>query len=98
MDDTLCQLFFTSPACPAQRQYEALRGVFVDGLSQNDAGSRFGYAAGAFRHLVHQFRQARAGSLPPFSSPNGEAAGHSCLLRHPASPTSPMSPTPAPWA
>ena len=70
MDDTLCQPFFQQPRCPAQRQYEALRAVFRDGLSQKDAALRFGYNYAAFRQLVHQFRQAcAAGNPPPFLSP-----------------------------
>ena len=99
MDDTNCRLFFTTPHCPAQRQYEALRAVFIDGLAQGEAASRFGYDADAFRQLVHQFRQARAaGSAPPFSSPSGEAVLPSPPGRRPAGPTPPTSPTPAPWA
>ena len=70
MDDTLCQLFFNQPTCPAQRQYEALRVVFVEGLSQKAAAERFGYTYDAFRQLVHQFRQDCAtGNPPPFSLP-----------------------------
>ena len=87
MDDTLCQAFFSQPACPAQRQYEALRAVFIDGLSQD-----------AFRQLVHQFRQdVAAGTPPPFSSPNG-ADGHPALPGHqPGNPTPPRWPTSASW-
>jgi transposase len=71
MDDTPCQDFFNQPNCPAQRQYEALRAVFVEGLSQKDAAVRFGYAYDAFRQLVHQFRQdCAAGNPPPFSLPS----------------------------
>jgi hypothetical protein len=68
MDDTLCQNFFSQPSGPAQRQYEALRAVFVEGLSQKDAAVRFGYAYDAFRQLVHQFRlDCAVGTPPPFS-------------------------------
>lgn len=71
MDDSLCQFFFNQPSCPAQRQYEALRAVFIDGLSQKDAALRFGYTHAAFRQLVHDFRQGcAAGTLPPFSTPS----------------------------
>lgn len=92
MDDTLCQVFFRQPACPAQRQYEALRAVFVDGLPQNVAAVRFGYSPDAFRQLVHQFRQdVAAGTPPPFSSPN-DADGHPVLPSHRlGSPTPPRS-------
>ncbi len=69
MDDTLCQDFFRQPCCPSQRQYEALRAVFVENLSQKEAAQRFGYAYDAFRQLVHQFRAAcAAGTPPPFSA------------------------------
>jgi hypothetical protein len=98
MDDTLCQAFFDQPACPAQRQYEALRSVFIDGLSQSDAAARFGYSPDAFRQLVHQFRQdIAAGAPPPFSSPNGEVARPAHLGRGPGNPTPPTSPTSASW-
>jgi hypothetical protein len=96
MDDTLCRLFFSEPSCPAQRQYEALRAAFVDGLSQKDAAERFGYTADAFRQLVHEFRLARAaGIAPPFSSPRG-AAARPGRPRRQAGPTSRTPPTPAP--
>ena len=44
MDDDLCRIFFAEPSCPAQRQYEAIRAVFVVGLSQKEAAERFGYS------------------------------------------------------
>lgn len=55
--------FFDAPATPRQRQYEALRAFFVEGLSSADAARRFGYSPGAFRVLCHKFRQ---GELPDF--------------------------------
>lgn len=48
---------FLEPRCPAQRQYEALRAFFVEGLSSAQAARRFGYTPGSFRVLCHQFRQ-----------------------------------------
>ena len=48
---------FLCPASPTQRQYEALRAYFVEGLSGAKAAGRFGYTEGSFRVLVHQFRQ-----------------------------------------
>lgn len=94
MDDTLCQRFFEQPACPAQRQYEALRAVFDGGRSQKDAAERFGYAYDAFRQLVHQFRcDCAAGTPPPFSPPTAVDGlpDHSCHDPHgPTSPTAPM--------
>jgi hypothetical protein len=68
-DDTSCQHFFREPSGPLQRQYEALRAVFLDGLPQKEVADRFGYSYDAFRQLVHQFRHGcAAGTPPPFSS------------------------------
>jgi transposase len=94
MDDSTLQLFFLQPSCPQQRQYEALRAVFVDGISQKEAAQRFGYSYGSFRLLVHQFRSAcSGGSPPPFSTRHREAARPAS--RQPSDLTSQPSPTPA---
>ena len=50
------QKFFLAPQFPLQRQYEALRAFFVDEEPSADVARRFGYSAGAFRVLCHQFR------------------------------------------
>ena len=69
MDDTPCRCFFQEPSAPLQRQYEALRAAFLDGLSQKEAADRFGYSYDAFRQLAHQFRRGcAAGTPPPFFS------------------------------
>lgn len=49
--------FFLKPASTTQRQYEALRAVFVENLPSTEVGERFGYAAGTIRNLCHRFRQ-----------------------------------------
>lgn len=96
MDDSLCQLFFEQSACPAQRQYEALRAVFIDGLSQKDAADRFGYSYDAFRQLVHQFRRdCAAGTLPPFSPLTVAVDPRGHPSRYPPGPTPPTAPMPA---
>ena len=46
-----------------QRQYEALRAFYVDGLPSAECARRFGYSPGAFRVLCHAFRR---GDLPEF--------------------------------
>jgi hypothetical protein len=68
MDDTRCRRFFLeADSATYQRQYEALRAVFVDGLPQNDVADNYGYTHGSMRQLVHWFRTAmRSGSPPPF--------------------------------
>lgn len=47
--------FFLEPTLPKQRQYEALRAYFVEGRSSGEVARAFGYSAGAFRVLCHQF-------------------------------------------
>jgi hypothetical protein len=95
MDDTTARAFFLKPSCAGQRQYEALRAVFVEGLSQKDAALRFGYSPGAFRLLVMHFRSACAAGTPPPFSPNLARDGRLLSLEQP-SPTSPKSPMPGP--
>jgi hypothetical protein len=93
MDDTLCQDFFRQPRCPSQRQYEALRAVFVEGVCQKEAARRFGYSYDAFRQLVHQFRAAcAAGTPPPLLAGAAPPTGTSPA----ASPSRRRSPTPGP--
>jgi hypothetical protein len=48
--------FFLEPAHPRQRQYEALRAYFAEGLPSTEAARRFGYQPGSFRILCHRFR------------------------------------------
>jgi hypothetical protein len=75
MDDSLPRRFFAQPSCPQQRQYEALRAVFLDGLSQKEAAHRFDYSHGTLRLLVQQFRAACAAGTPPPFLPGPAAAG-----------------------
>src|SRR6266568_837597 len=49
------QNFFLNPQHPKQRQYEALRAYYVQGLSSAEAARTFGYSGGAFRVLCHGF-------------------------------------------
>ena len=62
-DLTGCRRFFAEPATPRQRQYEALRAFYLEGLTSAQAAERFGYSPGAFRVLCHAFRR---GELPEF--------------------------------
>jgi hypothetical protein len=48
--------FFSTPENPQQRQYEALRAYFVEGLPSAEVARRFAYSPGSFRVLCHQFR------------------------------------------
>lgn len=49
--------FFRRRNHPKQRQYEALRAFYVEGLPSHQAARNFGYSPGAFRVLCHQFRR-----------------------------------------
>lgn len=48
--------FFTAPAHPAQRRYEALRAYFVDGRPAADVAAAMGYTTAAFESVVRDFR------------------------------------------
>jgi len=48
--------FFLEPHSTRQRQYEALRAYFVDGLPSEDVARAFGYSPGTFRVLCSRFR------------------------------------------
>jgi len=56
-DLTYIRRFFLEPAKPRQRQYEALRAYFVEGLPSAEVAARFGYRDGSFRMLCHAFRR-----------------------------------------
>jgi hypothetical protein len=99
MDDSALRDYFLRPSCPSQRQYEALRAVFVEGLSQKDVAQRFGYSYGALRQLVLEFRSTfSAGddddSAPPFSTKT-QGAARAGNHKGRSAPTSRPSPTSA---
>jgi hypothetical protein len=97
MDDTPCRRFFQEPTGPLQRQYEALRAVFLDGLSQKEAAVRFGYSYDAFRQLVHQFRHGcAAGTPPPFFSSHAPGDPRQRRCRRRLGRSSRLLPTPEP--
>jgi len=48
---------FLEPTNSTHRQYEALRAYYVEGLTSAEVAKRFGYSAGSFRVLAHQFRR-----------------------------------------
>jgi len=85
---------FLQPANSTQRQYEALRAYFVEGLCGAEVAARFGYTPGSFRVLVHHFRQnpkrpfflspAKGPQASPKSDPLREKV--IALLRHPPNP------------
>ena len=57
--------YFTEPAEPTQRRYEAMRAYFVEGLSAAEVGEQFGYSP----QVVHQMAcELRAGKSEFFAS------------------------------
>ena len=67
MDDRSICSFFLEPSQTLQRQYEALRAVFVDGRPMKEIARQFGYRHDTLRALVSRFRQQQQqGTTPPF--------------------------------
>ena len=58
--------YFTRPAEPNQRRYEALRAYFTEGLTVEQAGARAGYTRSSMASLLRDFR---AGRLELFAPP-----------------------------
>jgi transposase len=72
--------FFTAPAQPNQRRYEALRAYFTERLSVAEAGARAGYTRASMASLLRDFRAGRLalfaepGRPGPKSAPRKDAA------------------------
>src|SRR5689334_6266301 len=73
-DLTECRRFFAEPLLPKQRMYEALRAYFLEGRPSRDVAREFGYTAGSFRVLCHQFRREPDPQffLPSQQGPQGQ--------------------------
>jgi transposase len=56
---TNCRRFFAQPTTPRQRQYEALRAFFLEGLASAEVARRFGYTPASFRMLCYDFRRGQ---------------------------------------
>jgi transposase len=52
--------YFTQPAEPSQRRYEALRAYFVEGLSAAEVGTRFGYSPAVVHQMASELRSGKA--------------------------------------
>jgi hypothetical protein len=61
--------WFTAPGQVNQRRYEALRAYFVDGLTYERAGARFGYTRWAMVDLVRQYRAGKMDLFAPARKP-----------------------------
>ena len=64
--------FFLEPTQTFQRQYEALRALFVEAQPLDQVADRFGYQRSALRSIASRFRaDYRRGVTPPFFAPTG---------------------------
>jgi hypothetical protein len=67
MDGSHARRFFLEPEETFQRQYEALRAVFVGDEPLDQVAERFGYKPSALRSMASRFRaDCRCGVTPPF--------------------------------
>jgi hypothetical protein len=70
MDGSYASRYFLEPKQTFQRQYEALRAVFVEDQPLDQVAERFGYKSSALRSMACRFRgDCRQGVTPPFFSP-----------------------------
>lgn len=76
MDGSRARRFFLEPRPTFQRQYEALRAIFVDDEPLERVAERFGYKPSTLRSMASRLRAncRRGVATPfPFSSPTAEA-------------------------
>jgi hypothetical protein len=70
MDGSHTSRFFLEPKQTFQRQYEALRAIFVEGQPLDQVAGRFGYKSSALKSMASRFRaDCRGGVATPFFSP-----------------------------
>jgi hypothetical protein len=66
--------FFTAPAQPNQRRYEALRAYFVERVSVASAGARVGYTRASMASLLRDFRAGRVQMFAAAAKPGPKSA------------------------
>ena len=73
MDGSHTKRFFLEPQQTFQRQYEALRALFVDDEPLERVAERFDYKPSTLRAMASRLRaDCRRGVAPPFFSPMAE--------------------------
>ena len=73
MDGSHNKGFFLEPRQTFQRQYEALRAIFVDDEPLERVAERFGYTPATLRSMASRLRSdRRQGVATPFFSPTAE--------------------------
>src|SRR6266704_6841689 len=66
--------YFTAPAHPNQRRYEALRAYFTEDLTVAEAGARAGYTRSSMASLLRNFRAGRLELFAPPGKPGPKTA------------------------
>jgi hypothetical protein len=66
--------YFTAPAHPNQRRYEALRAYFTEDLTVEQAGARAGYTRSSMASLLREFRAGRLELFAPPGKPGPKTA------------------------
>jgi hypothetical protein len=66
--------YFTAPAHPNQRRYEALRAYFTEDLTVEQAGARAGYTRASMASLLRDFRAGRLELFAPPGKPGPKTA------------------------
>ncbi len=51
------EIYFATPQTTAQKQYEALRRYFVEGIPAKSVAGEFGYTYRGFTTIVSEFRK-----------------------------------------
>jgi hypothetical protein len=73
MDGSHIRRFFLEPRQTFQRQYEALRAIFVDDEPLERVAGRFGYTPATLRSMASRLRaDCRRGVATPFFSQTAE--------------------------
>ena len=95
MDGSPTRRFFLEPQQTFQRQYEALRAIFVDDEPLERVAERFGYKPSALRSMASRLRtDCRRGVATPFFSRTA-AGGPPARAKDDRAPRRPTSPTAA---
>jgi hypothetical protein len=95
MDRSHTSRFFLEPQQTFQRQYEALRAVFVEAEPIDRVAARFGYKPSALKSMASRFRaDCRRGLTTPFFSPtDADDQPGPAPVKNDHAPNRPKSPT-----
>ena len=94
MDGSHTSRFFLKPKQTFQRQYEALRAVFVEAEPIDRVAVRFGYKPSALKSMASRFRaDCRRGVTTPFLSPtDADDQSGQAPVKNSHAPSRPKSP------